>query len=119
MNLRRLRLRIWFAAFSSAFVNRLENFVLLASGSNRNHLTREMNKSGRYCSGRRIARCSNAWDEESLPTAIHSFVVRSLSALAITETELKLMAAAANIGFRSSPKSGNSTPAASGTATEL
>jgi glucose-6-phosphate isomerase len=58
-----------------------------------------MNKSGRYCSGRRIARCSNAWDEKSLPTAIHSFVVRSLSALAITETELKLMAAAAIIGF--------------------
>jgi hypothetical protein len=34
--------------------------------------------------------------------------------LEITETELKLMAAAAIIGFRSRPKPGNSTPAASG-----
>ena len=38
--------------------------------------------------------------------AAHSFVERNLSALAITETELKLMAAAAIIGFRSSPSAG-------------
>jgi len=34
-----------------------------------------------------------------MPPAIHCFTVRSLSAFAITETELKLMAAAAIIGF--------------------
>jgi hypothetical protein len=49
----------------------------------------------------------------------YNLVVRSLSALAITETELKLMAAAAIIGFKSNPKDGNSTPAASGTPTML
>jgi hypothetical protein len=37
----------WFSAAHSACP---ENFVSLASGSNRNHLTLEMNKSGRYCS---------------------------------------------------------------------
>ena len=36
-----------------------------------------------------------------LKRTIHSFVFRSLSALAITETELKLIAAAAIIGFKS------------------
>jgi hypothetical protein len=50
---------------------------------------------------------------------IHSFVFRSLSALAITETELKLIAAAAIIGFKSRPNAGKSTPAASGTPTTL
>jgi hypothetical protein len=45
--------------------------------------------------------------------AAHSFVVRSLSELAITETGLKLIAAAAILGFRSSPNVGKSTPAAS------
>jgi len=49
----------------------------------------------------------------------HSFIARSLSALAITDTELKLMAAAAIIGFSSNPNAGNSTPAASGTPTAL
>jgi hypothetical protein len=49
----------------------------------------------------------------------YSFVARSLSALAITETELKLMAAAAIIGFRSNPKAGYKTPAASGIPTAL
>jgi hypothetical protein len=54
-----------------------------------------------------------------LPPAIHSFVVRSLRALPITDTELKLMAAAAIIGLRSKPNAGKSTPAASGTPTTL
>lgn len=55
---------------------------------------------------------------QQLPV-IHSFTLRSLNALAITETELKLMAAAAIIGFKSSPKDGKSTPAASGTPAAL
>jgi hypothetical protein len=66
-----------------------------------------------------IAFLPNSWSEQRLLAAVHSFVVRSLSALAITETELKLMAAAAIIGFKSNPKDGNSTPAASGTPTML
>jgi hypothetical protein len=41
-----------------------------------------------------------------LPAETHSFADCNLSALAITETELKLMAAAAIIGFRSSPNAG-------------
>jgi hypothetical protein len=49
----------------------------------------------------------------------HSFVVRSLRELAITETELKLMAAAAIIGFSRSPNAGKNTPAASGTPVAL
>jgi hypothetical protein len=52
-------------------------------------------------------------------SGVHIFVVRSLSALAITETELKLIAAAAIIGFKSRPNAGKSTPAASGTPTTL
>jgi hypothetical protein len=39
--------------------------------------------------------------------------------MAINETDLKLTAAAAIIGLRSSPKVGNSTPAASGIPMEL
>jgi len=37
----------------------------------------------------------------------------------ITETELKLIAAAAKIGLKSTPKNGKSTPAAMGTQIEL
>ena len=44
---------------------------------------------------------------------------RSRSALPMTETELKLMAAAAIIGERSSPKNGYSAPAAIGTPAAL
>jgi hypothetical protein len=36
----------------------------------------------------------------------HSFTLRNLSALPITETELKLIAAAASIGLKSRPKNG-------------
>lgn len=43
----------------------------------------------------------------------------NLSELTITETELKLMAAAAIIGDSNIPKNGNSTPAATGTPSEL
>ncbi len=44
-----------------------------------------------------------------------AFALLSLSALPITETELKLMAAAAIIGLSRSPKTGYSTLAAIGT----
>ncbi len=43
-----------------------------------------------------------------------SRIARSRSALRMTETELKLMAAAAAIGFSSHPVSGYGTPAARG-----
>ena len=75
--------------------------VLLTDG--RDHLAR-----------RRVAKIEN-WsglrlnDRSHLTFEIfeaHSFIARNLSALAITETELKLMAAAARIGLRSSPKNG-------------
>src|SRR3984957_11613278 len=45
--------------------------------------------------------------------------VRRRNALAITETELKLIAAAAIIGLSSNPNTGKSTPAASGTPNAL
>lgn len=44
---------------------------------------------------------------------------RSLSALPITETELKLIAAAASIGLSNKPKNGYRIPAAIGTPSEL
>lgn len=44
---------------------------------------------------------------------------RKRKALVITDTELKLMAAAAIIGDRSNPKMGYSTPAATGTPNAL
>ncbi len=50
---------------------------------------------------------------------IHNLAARSRSAFVITETELKLMAAAAIMGFSSRPNAGKSTPAASGTPTTL
>ena len=43
----------------------------------------------------------------------------SRNALVMTETELKLMAAAAIIGLRRIPKNGNKMPAATGTPIEL
>ncbi len=43
----------------------------------------------------------------------------SLNAFAITETELKLIAAAAIMGLSKIPKKGNNIPAATGTPTEL
>ena len=50
---------------------------------------------------------------------LHSEVVRRRNAFAITETELKLIAAAAIIGLSSNPNTGKSTPAASGTPNAL
>ncbi|GEM_PF-3184130 len=49
-----------------------------------------------------------------LKTASHSFIRFSRIALAITDTELKLIAAAAMIGESSRPNTGYSTPAATG-----
>jgi len=49
----------------------------------------------------------------------HSFKRRSRSALAMTDTELRLMAAAASIGLSRMPNAGYSTPAASGTPSRL
>jgi hypothetical protein len=45
--------------------------------------------------------------------------LRSRNALLITDTELKLIAAAAIIGDSNKPKNGYSTPAAIGTPSEL
>src|ERR1022692_1687492 len=45
----------------------------------------------------------------------HNFTFLSRRALVITDTELKLIAAAAKIGLSSKPKNGYSTPAAMGT----
>ena len=49
----------------------------------------------------------------------YSFALRSLSALVITETDEKLIAAAAMIGDSNRPNTGYSTPAAIGTPAEL
>ncbi len=57
---------------------------------------------------------------EHPPTAVaHSTARLRRSELPITDTELKLMAAAAIIGLSSSPNTGYSTPAAIGTPSEL
>jgi len=45
---------------------------------------------------------------------IYSFTLRSRRALAITDTELKVMAALAIMGLSKTPKKGYKTPAASG-----
>jgi len=52
-------------------------------------------------------------------TPYQSFTAFNLSAFVITDTELKLIAAAAIIGFSSNPKIGYRTPAASGTPSAL
>lgn len=49
------------------------------------------------------------------PLKTHKLIRRSRKALVITDTELKLMAAAAIMGDSSRPKTGYSTPAATGT----
>ena len=54
-----------------------------------------------------------------LGSEIHSFIDRSRSALAMTETELKLIAAPAIIGLRRIPKNGYKAPAAIGTPSAL
>lgn len=50
---------------------------------------------------------------------IYSRILFNRSALPITDTELKLMAAAAIIGESSMPKKGYNTPAATGTPNTL
>lgn len=49
----------------------------------------------------------------------YSSTFLNLKALAITETELRLIAAAAIIGDNKMPKKGNNIPAATGTPREL
>ncbi len=49
----------------------------------------------------------------------HSFTRLNLNAFVITDTELKLIAAAAMIGDSNKPKNGYSTPAATGTPSML
>ena len=51
--------------------------------------------------------------------APHVLALRNRNALAITDTELKLMAAAAIIGDSNKPNTGYNTPAATGTPAEL
>ena len=53
------------------------------------------------------------------PASAQSLARRSLSALAITDTELKVIAALAIIGLKSSPRTGYRTPAAIGTPSTL
>lgn len=55
----------------------------------------------------------------SFRTPLYNFTLRNRRAFAITDTELKLIAAAATIGFNNHPNSGYSTPAASGTPAAL
>jgi len=54
-----------------------------------------------------------------LAVFIYNFTPRNLREFEITDTELKLMAAAAMIGLSSNPKNGYNTPAATGTPSEL
>ena len=49
------------------------------------------------------------------PGRTYNFTFRNRNEFAITETELKLIAAAARIGLSSNPNTGYSTPAAIGT----
>ena len=58
-------------------------------------------------------------DPASVPTHGQSWTCRNRSEFVITETELKLIAAAATMGLSRRPKTGYSTPAAIGTPSEL
>ena len=51
--------------------------------------------------------------------SVYSVTERNRKAFAMTETELKLIAAPAMIGLSKMPKNGYSTPAAIGTPSEL
>src|SRR5439155_1409869 len=57
--------------------------------------------------------------ESGAEAAFHNLALRSRSALPMTETELKLIAAPAMMGLSSTPKSGYNTPAATGTPSAL
>ena len=68
------------------------------------------------CGGPVRNRCMTRWRCHASPRGGHGHGVRpSRSALATTDTELRLMASAATIGLSRSPVAGYSTPAASGT----
>jgi hypothetical protein len=58
-------------------------------------------------------------ETRDLAPETYNFTCRSRSEFVITDTELRLIAAAAKIGLSSSPKTGYSTPAAIGTPIEL
>ena len=75
---------------------------------------REARRRARRHAGQNLA---NRWRvRQVVGHVVHQIRARrSRKAFAITETELKLIAAAAIIGLRSTPKSGKSTPAATGT----
>jgi|SRR5271165_1624381 len=64
-----------------------------------------------------LARINLPQDTSTL--AVHSLAFLSLSALLITDTELKLMAAAAMIGLSRMPNLGYRMPAATGTPSAL
>ncbi len=72
-------------------------------------------------SGTRRYDCINRIGIRVLSAAriLHMWVIRSRSALPITEKELKLMAAAAMMGLKRMPKAGYNTPAATGIPTTL
>ncbi len=58
-------------------------------------------------------------DSKFSPISSQTCALRSRSALKMTDTELKLIAAAASIGLRSRPEMGYKTPAATGTPSAL
>ncbi len=65
------------------------------------------------CHCKSLHTCADLLDQ-AIPLA-QSFEVLSLSEFPMTDTELKLIAAAAIIGLSKSPKNGYRTPAAKGT----
>src|SRR3970040_814351 len=66
-----------------------------------------------------LIRCSDSSLELRLLLVAQTFMRRRRSAFPTTDTELKLIAAAAMMGERRSPKNGYSAPAAIGTPTAL
>jgi len=74
---------------------------------------------GWYTAGVETGRLMLRYLAEGLPGKYQSLMLRRRSALAMTETELALIAAAATIGLSSTPRTGYSTPAATGTPSAL
>ena len=74
---------------------------------------------GQACVAQSPATLNRAQQTNADPPFAHSFARRRRRALPITETELRLMAAAAKMGGNSRPKAGYSTPAAIGTPSTL
>jgi len=74
--------------------------------------------SWRLCSSRgggQTGRADACLTDAAIAELLKAWRLRRRRALVITETELKLMAAAAKIGLSSRPKNGYRTPAAMGT----